>query len=597
MGKFLRQLPYPLWIAVVMTVLVLLTLDAGGRGPAKYLDAPGATLDESFNIQQGYFLWAMAGEYGISIIDPRSVEEIFSHELYLEDHPPLGRLWLGFVHQVLQSTLSSPQQIDYTFGRAASALAYGFLILMCGAVASRWWGRSAGFLTALCIACMPRLFGHAHLGSLEMCVNVSYCAVVLFLAEYWVQRTSLPTQITPATVTTVSPSFWQRMQFGYFPVGMPIWVAFVAGVLWGMALLTKIQGVFVPFPIILYGLIVWRQRAILPLLIMGVTGLSVFFVSWPWLWLDPVPHLMQYFGRSVNRLVVHNYYLGHVYDDKQTPWHYPWVMFLLTTPLLLQAGGVWALIKNMRVERRVLFLGLNVMLPLIFFSLPLAKYDGERLFQFVFPLWCMLAGYGLAQIMAWGMARNSKLTIATYVVCFTSIFISSFVIHPCQINSYNVLGCLINQRVSKPNLEVSYWGDSLSASWMREALAKVDHGSTVFVCPVMHQFQLPDLIKVHPEIQQKSLTLLAYGSPEWNQALAEVSSPEVPNTASKKYLLTFQRLADLPVSELKHLDAQHRLETLSLQIRSHVEMARLSRLHPSVSNPNTNTTATSSSIP
>jgi hypothetical protein len=531
--------PWTLCIALIATLFVILTIDAAGRGTSRYLNAPGITLDESFNLQQGFLLWGALRIYGWNFFNPISQMEIYNDELYLEDHPPLGRWWIGGVHEFLRMTLGSEDKLEEAYGRVGSALAYGLLIYLAGYFATRWWGTLAGVFCAFCVATMPRLFGHAHLASLESCVNLTYCLTVFYLVDRWANFSTAESSNTQAIPKT-----------GWMIPGLSYRTIFISGVLLGLALLTKIQGVFLPIPLAIYAFCIWRQQALLPVILFGLIGVLTFFLCWPYLWLEPVEHLLNYLGRSTERITIHNYYLGEIYDDKQTPWHYPWMMFIYVVPLGFIISATGCVFLTIRNERRVQLLLLNCFFPLVVFTLPVAKYDGDRLFLMVFPLYAMLAGYGLKLIF------TSKHSFRYLFICFQTVMsiiipLATLVMnHPGQINQWSLTASMLTDL---KKLEANYWADGMTASFMGDVNNKIEPNTTIFVTPVMHQFQLLDIKHQHKFLREKNITLEPFPD---DLSLTKLK-PD-----SKYYLLSFRRLADYPVDRINKLIQEKRLFNL-----------------------------------
>ena len=535
---------WPAVIGFVGLLLVCLTLDPASRGTANLLDAPGFTIDENFNIQQGYFLYAAISIYQFYIIFPESLREILIDTQYLPDHPPLGRLWIGVFHALAKNALGISTQFDYGCGRVGSAFAFFFLILICGMFAGRWWGKTASITTAITVMLTPRLFGHAHLGSLEMCVNLTYTLAVLYICHTWIAN-PCPTK------SGATNSFWGRIQ-SYS--GVHLKFAFVAGLLWGLALLTKIQGVFVPVSLTLWILYAYRLKGVLPLAVMGITGFVVFFVCWPWLWFDPVTHLKNYLGSATDRLPINCWYMGEQFVDKKVPWHYPFAMLLLTIPLghLFIAGfAVW----QHRRESRVRYLILSLFVPLLIFALPVAKYDGERLFQFVIPLCGMLAGYGWATL--YKNAIHKKWLLGVVSLCLALQGAGLVLSHPCQINHYNLVGRVL-MWIRPHSLEQCYWGDGITARFMDRQINDLPEHATVYVLPILHQFQLDHYEKLFPQVINKNIKFEA-GSKEILDQWQSVGKT-TPNAEPPRFLLIYARLADIPDEKIQSLLTQNRLE-------------------------------------
>ena len=161
-------------------------------------------------------------------------------------------------------------------------------------------------------------------------------------------------------------------------------------------------------------------------------GAAVFFVGWPWLWLAPLARFRQYLASGTARQTIHVFYMGQVWNDRDVPWHYPWVMFAVTVPvglLLLGALGMWAQRCECKMQNAKCKLSASnpqslipnpspanplpkgegtllagvMLFVLTVFSLPGTHvYDGVRLFLMVFPLWAVWVGIGAKWLVFWG---------------------------------------------------------------------------------------------------------------------------------------------------------------------------------------------------
>lgn len=501
---------WPGVIACTTLVLVLLQLDPGGSYPS-LPEGPGLTVDEIFNVEQGVFLVEGLQAYNLALVDPRSGMELFSNPAYLPDHPPLGRLWLG-LHHHLARWLVPPAEPDGLIvtvcARTGSATAFALTVWLIGWTASRWWGRGPGAAAALALVLLPRPFGHAHLAALETITNLT-CTAALLSSLQATQREQ------PASRA-----------------------ALLAGLAAGAALLTKIQAIlWMPLLTLLWAASIrrlgWRPAAIW----LG-TAVAVFFAAWPWLWLDPVGHVLQYLGRTTNRIELSVWYFGQRYGDRSVPWHYPFVVFFGTTPVVLlcltllgalrvrrQArGSEWAL-------RREGVLATAVLLPLAVFALPgVAVYDQERLFLIVFPPVALLAGRG------WRLLQDRWPVLATVRIgglagISLGLLLGSHLLSasPCYLSSYGALaGRLPGAAACRQ--EVTYWGDSLTRELLAATARIVPAGEPVELAPVLHQFQVDDLLRQSPILRRHDVRLVAAGS----------------GGTDARWRLIFWRRADLP---------------------------------------------------
>ena len=483
-------------VAAVCLLLTLLTIDPAGNFlslPA----GPGLTVDESFNVEVGTYLVRAEAVFGLGAILPSSQIEIFRGSL--NDHPPLGRLALGLVNVWITDLFDVPgEHREYgstAAARVASAMAFALTVLLVGWVARRWLGHAAGFWAALVLATTPRAFGHAHIASLETFVGLTYAAGVFAVVELWGKR--------------------------------PTWrTGVVCGAFWGLCLLTKIQAVLLPIPVGLWALWFFRSKAVAPLAAMAGAGLVVFFVGWPYLWDAPVEHFREYFGRAGDRITLHLWFAGERYGDREVPVVYAPLMFVLTQPVVWLAGGVWGVRRTVAaggddvLGRRLVLLVASALFPVLFFAMPnFATYDGVRLFLVAYPIWAVVAGFGLAELSA-RVSPKLRPRIAAAVVAFGLLVLQS----PLWLSHYSLLvgG---TRGADALGFETTYWGDSLT----RDVWQAIPEDSTVAVAPVLHQFQLESMAKQTPAIRERRLTLVP-----WSEGVAA------------DFVVAFRRRADLP---------------------------------------------------
>lgn len=552
-----RHWPLPALTAVVAALAVWVTVDSGGAYPGLFA-GPGLTADEGFNASQGVMLADR-----LLAVDLAGFRKI---DAQLPDHPPLGRIWLGLCHElafVVFPPVNAEAGYSIACARAGSALAYAATVFLIGLCAARWYGRGAGLVAASALILSPRLFGHAHLAALETCINLAYSAVVFWLADRSV-----------ANERGEIPDPRREIRIGA-----------IAGVLFGLALLTKIQAIFLPLPFGAWMLFVWRRRAFAPLALFGLIGLTIFLVGWPWLWEHPWDRTMQYLGRTTDRATIYVWYFGKVIADRDVPWHYPWLIFATTvpiglhllgvlgvldapkqanssqkTPLPLDGGGVasvlaasseappsipgpspargegrkipWGDLAFWKSPRESLVL-LCATFPLVMFSLPgVAVYDGERLFSVVYPLWCVFIGRGAVAIhaaMKQRLSSTASQIAMAVLICLQAVGL--FTAAPCWLSYYNLsIGGL--RGAERLGLQVTYWGDSLTRDLLRTVAEQVPAGGTVCVAPTLHQFQWSELVRQTPVLRQRELKFVPYDE----------------RAPASEYLLLFRRPEYLPES-------------------------------------------------
>jgi hypothetical protein len=513
------------------------------------------------------------------LFTPATARKVFGDPRYNPDHPPLGRLWIGVTHDLVLAIAPPAERAgpySVVCARVAPATAFALTVFLVGFVAARWYGRTAGWVAAAALVLMPRAFGHAHLAALETFVGLTFAATVLYVGSRWAgSRESRVQSPEPMARRLWTLDSW-------------LWTSLIAGVLFGLTLLTKIQAVLLPVPIGLWCLWRWGWRGAAMMLVFGLTGLAVFFAAWPWLWLDPVGHFQQYLGRTVERPTLYCYYLGERYADRDVPWHYVFVMFAVTAPIGLQCLGAWSAVRlaaaggNIRgltsparllpspvgrVDERAALLLVCIGFVLTFFAMPgITVYDGERLFLVVLPLWAVLIGCGGQMIvdrvcretmaepnspggsagaspslggspsLAGAKSRPeserlvSRSVTATLGLLIGTQVVGNVVLHPCQLSYYNLfVGGLAG--ANRLGFEATYWRDSFTRDLLREAAAAVPEGATLYVAPVLHPANLGDLEQLSPILARRGLVLDSYDDQD-------------PAKRSMRYVLVFRRQAD-----------------------------------------------------
>jgi hypothetical protein len=536
----------PVIVSVLTLIAVLVSLDPADYRP-NLPQGPGITLDESFNVQMGIYLVESFKSYGLGIIDPQSAQEVFGNPAYNPDHPPLGRLWLGVFHEISRAVApvdSGDNPFVTIQARAGSAVAFALTVFLVGLFGARRWGSLAGVTSSVSLAVMPRLFGHAHLASLETFTGLTWTVAILGSIHLWARRD----ESTSNTATSLDSNVALKIE----PPGDK--AAGLCGLLIGLALLTKMQAVLLPPLLTVWAFWHWRLSAIRPLAVSGLTTFVVFVVGWPWLWLDLPGHLTEYFGRTTGRVSLNVWYLGKVFKDVDAPWHYAWVMTIVTVPigiLLLAAIGLWRVRWRTNNDAATSLIVGSILAPLVLFSLPgVAVYDGARLFLVAFPGIALLAGCGASSVREWIIARKwpgkliAGILLATQVVGIVSTT-------PYYLSYYNVVvgGTPGAERLG---FEVSYWGDSFSREFFFKLVDSVPENATVQVAPVLHQFQLAEIERQVPILTNgrsptgRRVRLIAADEPLAPNADRQLAVGMRKSSIPVEYLAVFHRRADAP---------------------------------------------------
>lgn len=535
-------------VAISTWLTIVVSIDPGGSYP-DWPEGPGLTVDEIFNVQQGVYLVEAVRIFHIGLIDPVVARDAFSPPMHLPDHPPLGRFWLGLHHQAFWR-LFPPQEPDGPFvvacARTGSATAFAITVLLVGGFTSLWTAsRWAGVFAALSLALLPRAYGHAHLAALETCMGLAFTATVLTTAHAWSAK--------------ASPS-WKTAAW--------------TGAIFGLALLTKIQAVFLPIPLVLWALWRWRFRSLPPLLIWGGVGFAVFFFGWPWLWLDPVEHLRTYLAGTTDRAELSVWLWGRHYTDRTVPRFYAVLSFFWIMPLVFLALGALGMIgRRCRPEvdkdaattawtARETLVAMEFAFPLVMFSLPdVPVYDVERLWLPAAPLFAVFVGRGALRMLRTGESLGARgwIMVRALLVGLMALQAGLLIqIAPCYLSHYS--GTTWGLRgAARRGLELNYWGDAVTRSLLEQVVLQTPRGSTIAVAPVLHQFQVEELLRQSPVLRRHGVQLVAYD----------------PTRSPTEFVLLFRRQADL-APELR--DGPRDAELLAEVRRQGMQLAGLYRL-------------------
>ena len=535
----MRVILFRLIVAGVISLLgfaaVCLRIDVGGDYSAA-APGPGLTFDEPFNAAQGVYLARGLSEYGFGIFNLQNAAAVFDGPGHFPDHPPLGRMWIGVIHGLVRNyfPIAEPDRlVSVSAARVATASAFAVLIFAVILFGAHWYGLPAGVFAGFSLMFMPRVFAHAHFASLETFTNLTWTLTVCGIGALW----------RPQQTTRQRVSFWRIV---------------VPGILFGLALLTKVQAVLLPIPVALWCLWHFRVRAIVPVLAWGTIGVAVFAMLWPWIWFDPFPRFLEYFGRTTDRTTLYTWYFGVRYADADVPWHYPFVLFCVTTPIGILIAGLWGSYRERAAPHTQLLICCGLF-PLVLFALPgVTVYDGARLFLIVYPLFTLVSGAGFAQLLSL-LSRHGRPAVGLCLTCalMAGQAYGVYAHDPLGLSYYNALvGGL--RGANQAGLEPTYWGDCLTRTFWQQ----VPEESVVYVAPVLHPIQLQAITEQCPVIRERKIELRIF---------------HYDLNRENGLLLLLHRKADLP----PWLQTTLENEELEYAVRADgVTLARLIRVTP-----------------
>ena len=456
-------------IALLLAVLIAILLVATDRDI-------GLTWDEPAYIaaSESYVGWL-----GLLVRSPgtalhaQSIERAWTAN---HEHPPMDKIWSGLVWSVARLVMD-----DQTAHRLGNILLSSALVgLVYWAASRREEGDGttradrtiSGLAAAAALITMPRFFFHAHLAALDVpAATAIFATVCLFWGTR--ERTDLRTDC-------------------------------LLGLVWGIALGTKINAVVVPIMVGLWMLYFQRQRHLFRrLIVMGLVGTPISLVAWPWLYHETLPRLDEYARWvTVDHWKIGQWYLGRFHMPP--PWHFTLVMAFAVVPLtltLLYLLGIARTAANKRLRPLGGLLVLGALTPMVLLMAAQEVYDNERLFMPTFPFLAALAGLGFGWV-AQGLRRaTTRIGKARWLpapvllaagALLAPHLVSAGELYPHLLSYYSEsIGGLPG--ATRLRLETTYWCETYAAA-LPYLNANAKPGQSVWIQPwshdVMHYYQL-----------------------------------------------------------------------------------------------------------
>jgi 4-amino-4-deoxy-L-arabinose transferase-like glycosyltransferase len=357
-----------------------------------------------------------------------------------KEHPPLDKVWSGLVWMVARNFTD-----DLTAHRMGNMLLVAILAGLMFLLVYDAYGLSAGLAAVAALLTMPRFFFHAHLSALDV-----------------------PAAFSVFAVTFV---FWKTRDKAHWGWDL------LLGLVWGLALATKINAVFVPVTLGIWWLIFSRRaRLIVRMIVMGLAGLLVFVVSWPWLYVKPVEHFTDYIlFITTEHWQIGQYYLGHFFMPP--PWHFGFVMIWAVLPLsltILYFIGIFRAGTGKHDSGLGWLLFLSALTPILAIAIGQSMvYDNERLMMASFPFLAALAGSGFGWIVSgwkklsahWGKPRVFPIGVAILAtLAFVPQLMTMARLYPHYLSYYGEgVGGLAG--ATRLGLETTYWCESYTLAF------------------------------------------------------------------------------------------------------------------------------------
>ena len=231
-----------------------------------------------------------------------------------------------------------------------------------------------------------------------------------------------------------------------------------AAIMLGLSTSTRILGPFSGIIITVYALRTKGKQAIPAISMYAVIALMATYLSWPYLWMNPIPRFFQ----SLQEMSLYPWlggviFNGELYQSTNLPISYlPTLLAIqLTEPVWLLSLAGWVVAVQNKEKKRTL-----VEVALLWFVIPLlafivfkvALYDNFRQILFILPPIFLMAGVAFEAI------KNVKWQAALIVVSLLPGMIGILTLHPYEYIYYNQFVGGVDG--AKDRFEMDYWAIS-----------------------------------------------------------------------------------------------------------------------------------------
>ena len=352
-------------------------------------------------------------------------------------------------------------------------VASSLLVLIVGLFAGYLFNPQVGILSSLILALLPRFIGDSQ-NNLKDTPLATFFTLSIALFYFAIRRRKLI----------------------YF---------LLAGISAGLTYSTKINGLLI-FPTI--GLFYLLERKItntfkyfLKDVLFGFVSifgfLGAILTVWPYYRFETIKRFQEtlytFQKHEWNEYVL---YLGNHFRGQEIPWHYPFVMFGITTPVwylfffVVGLGfGIHQVLRNGRNASPFVLL-----VSWLFFAIMTQilsgapMYDGIRHFLAAVPAICILSAYGIYLASEFIPKKYIAVYIGTIGFLFLLLLVKNISLHPYQIVYFNEL--IGGTKGAYRKFDLDYWGQSLKegADWINRN-AK-DNSLIYLSIPMAHHFPI-----------------------------------------------------------------------------------------------------------
>ncbi len=428
----------------------------------------GQTSDEDYDVSIGRFYYEEFPKTGLANLDAR-LDPLQRHYGPFWD---VVAVWAEDVLCDRRQVLASAVEAHHLTVLFASSLLLGAVF----ALGTYAYGLPAGFASQLALLLLPQFVGHSQNNLKDQPVAFFFAlAMLAFLVAF------------------------RRGSLGWWAL---------AGAAGGVAYAVKINGAFV-LPVAGLAALPFALREpkklglwALRFAVATATYVAVVPVLWPLYRTRTLARFLEtaraFHDHVFNEVV---YYMGVHAPAREVPWHFPFVMTAINTPLVHLAlfAGAFVLLVRLLVSRRLDEAG-PLLLFAIWFVVPMAvqvatgvpRCDGVRHYLYLFPAMALMAGTAAVRLWRWAAARRlGPVGLRAAVFALPALLLARTLVamHPYQVAFFNAI--VGGPKGASKRFELDYWGTSLleASRWITDHLPE---GSRLwFTQPGLNRFKLP----------------------------------------------------------------------------------------------------------
>jgi hypothetical protein len=270
----------------------------------------------------------------------------------------------------------------------------------------------------------------------------------------------------------------------------------IAGIGIGLLINIRIMGVIllglVPFFLLLDAMMEkdYKKNGELGLIFLFTAAVTT-YVTWPYLWINPLWNFIQAFiNMSKFRWPGVVVYCGNIVKGSELGWDYIPIWFSVTTPILfLYVGFSSAIlllvqfIKNPkfylsnRKQRNNIFYIILFLLPVLaVITLHSVLYDGWRQMFFIYPPFVLLSIYVINFLFE---RKFEKILLPIIAIALIPVVVFMVKNHPFQQVYFNAFVDHKSSEYLRDNFDFEYWGASYKQSL--EYILENDHSTSISV--------------------------------------------------------------------------------------------------------------------